>query len=44
LITEGPLIDQLLRHVRRKAEELGGDPFDLTPEAARPAMLCPRVL
>ena len=28
VITAGPLIDQLLRHVRRKAAEEGGDPFD----------------
>ena len=35
VITEGALIDQLLRHVRRKAEEHGDDPFDArAPPAA----------
>ena len=35
VITEGTVIDQLLRHVRKKAEELGDDPFDArAPPAA----------
>ena len=35
VITEGPLIDQLLRHVSGRAEKLGDDPFDARapPEA-----------
>ena len=28
VITEGALIDQLLKHVRKRAEEFGDDPFD----------------
>jgi hypothetical protein len=35
VITAGPLIDQLLRHVRQKAAEEGDDPFDArAPPAA----------
>ena len=28
VITEGAVIDKLLQHVRRKAEDHGDDPFD----------------
>lgn len=35
VITEGAVIDKLLRHVRRKAEEQGDEPFDArAPPAA----------
>ena len=35
VITAGPLIDKLLRHVRQKAEDHGDDPFDArAPPAA----------
>ena len=34
VITEGALIDKLLKHVRGRAEEQGDDPFDPRAPAA----------